>query len=174
MNVLKTIYTQLKADTDITSIVGSGDNCRIFPGIVPQKITNPYIEFDLYNTEPTDTKDGGSKLDTYYIECSCYHKEVMEVITLANNVRGSLDRFSGIDSGNIIDKIIFDSQNGPYFDIEKELFRVDVDLRVRVAVDFGTNNTGSYLFTYIINVNGVQYQTGTFNPLVSNTFNISA
>jgi hypothetical protein len=28
MNVLKTIYTQLKADTDITSIVGSGDNRR--------------------------------------------------------------------------------------------------------------------------------------------------
>ena len=174
MNVLKTIYAQLKADTDITSIVGTGDNCRIYPGIIPQKIANPYIEFDLYNTEPTDTKDGGSKLDTYYIECSCYHKEAMDVITLANNVRGSLDRFSGIDSGNAIDKIIFDSQNGPYFDPERELFRVDVSFRVRVAVDFGTNSSGTFAYTYVINVNGVQDSTGSFNPLDSNTFNISA
>lgn len=35
-------------------------------------------------------------------------------------------------------------------------------------------NSNHYSYTYNINVNGVLNQTGTFNPLDSNTFNISA
>lgn len=170
MNVLKSIYNILSNDVDVSAVVST----RVYPVTTPQKVANPHITFDLYNTDPTDTKDGASKLDVYYIEVSCFHKEALDCVTLANHCRGALDRFSGINSGNVIDKIIFEGQDGPYFDHERELFRVDLDVRVRVRVDFGTNSSGSYLFTYIINVNGVLNQTGTFNPLDSNTFNISA
>lgn len=35
-------------------------------------------------------------------------------------------------------------------------------------------NSGHYSYTYVINVNGVQNATGSYDPLDSNTFNISA
>lgn len=170
MNALKTIYNILINDADVSTIVSD----RVYPTVIPQKQSNPYITFDLYNTDPTDTKDGGSKLDVYFVEISCYHLEAMDSITLANHVRGALDRFAGINSLNVIDKIIYVTQDGPYYDEEKRLFRVDLDFRLRTAVDFGTNSSGSFSYTYVINVNGVQDSTGSFDPLDSNTFNISA
>lgn len=169
MNVLKTIYNLLSADASVSGITGT----RIYPSVVPQKVASPYLQFDCYNTEPTNTKTGGSILDEYMVEVSAYHSDALNCVTLSNYVRAALDRFTGLNAGNVIDKIVFSSMDGPYFDNEKELFRVDINFRVRVKVD-ATNPADPYMVDYEVYVFGSLVDSGEIDPTVNNTFNISA
>ena len=174
MNVLKSIYALIIANTDIQGYVGVGTAARVYPSIVPQKQTKPYISFDCYNTEPTDTKDGVSTIDNYSSEVSVFHKNALDCLTLANLVRSTLDRFKGLNSNNVINSIVFDGNDGPYYDEEAELFRVDIDFRIRAKVDYSGGGSGTYTVTYNVNVNGVLDSSGTFDPTVDNTINITA
>jgi hypothetical protein len=168
MNVLKSIYNILAADASVTGITST----RIYPAVVPQKIADPFIEFDCYNTEPTDTKTSASILDTYFVEVSCYHTSALQAVTLSNYVRAALDRYTGLNAGNVIDKSIFDSQDGPYFDHERELYRVDINFRIRVKMD-ATNPAASYTMSVAVYFNDVLVETVSIDPLINNTINIS-
>ncbi len=174
MNVLKSIYALIIANSDIQAYVGSGTTARVYPSFVPQKQTKPYISFDCYNTEPTDTKDGVSTIDNYSSEVSCFHKNALDCLTLANLVRGTLDRFKGLNSNNVINSIVFDGNDGPYYDEEAELFRVDIDFRIRAKVDYSGSGSGTYLVNFNVYVNDVLDSSGTFDPTIDNTINITA
>lgn len=169
MNVLKSIYNILSNDADVSGIVSS----RIYPAVVPQKIADPYVEFDCYSTEPTDTKTSSSILDVYLIEISAYHTSSLDCVTLSTHIRGALDRYKGLNAGNVIDKFIFDGQDGPYYDHEKELYRVDTNIRARVKID-PTNPAAAYTVDYEVYVFGSLTDSGSFDPTQDVTFNISA
>lgn len=168
MNIAKTIYNLLVNDADVSALIST----RCFPANAPQKGSKPYVVYDIYNVEPTDTKDGASKLDTVYFELSCYGKEVDTVIDINNKVRSAIDRFNGLNSDNVVDKIIFESSDGPYYDEESELFRTDTEYRTRVRVDYGSA-TPTYNVAYVVNVDGVEQASGTLNVLIDQTININ-
>jgi|DEB0MinimDraft_6_1074348.scaffolds.fasta_scaffold34653_3 hypothetical protein len=168
MNIAKTIYNLITNDADLVALIST----RCFPANAPQKGSKPYVVYDIYNTEPTDTKDGASKLDVVYFQISCYGKEVDTAIDINNKIRSAIDRFNGLNSSNVVDKIIFEGSDGPYFDEESELFRTDTDYRTRVRVDYGTT-TPTWNVNYIVNVDGVQQATGALNVLEDQTININ-
>ena len=89
------LYAILKADSDITGMVGSGDNARIYPDFVPQEAKMPHISFNRLNNDPNDTKDGVSALDDIDVDIDIWHNESEKLRLLAGYVRTALDRYSG-------------------------------------------------------------------------------
>ena len=168
MNIAKTLYNLITSDADVSAVIST----RCFPANAPQKGNKPYVVYYIYNVEPTDTKNGASKLDIVYFEISCYSKDAAQSIDINNKIRSAIDRFNGLNSDNVVDKIIFEGSDGPYFDEEAELFRTDTDYRTRVKVDFGTA-TPTWNVGYTVNVDGVLQATGTLNILNDQTININ-
>lgn len=168
MNIAKTLYNLITSDATVSGYIST----RCFPANAPQKGAKPYVVYDIYNIQPTDTKDGASKLDVAYFEISCFAKEPDTAIFINNAIRSAIDRFNGLNSQNVVDKIIYEGSDGPYYDEESELFRTDTDYRTRVKVDFG-NATPTWNVAYTVNVDGVQQATGTLNVLIDETININ-
>jgi hypothetical protein len=167
MNIAKSIYNLITSDSDIAALIGA----RCYPANAPQKAAAPYVVYDIYNIEPTNTKDGQSKLDTAFFNISCYAVSIFDAIDINNKIRAAIDRFNGLNQSNVVDKIIYISSDGAYFDEEAELFRTDTDYRCRVHVDFGSS-TPTWNVNFIINVNGVLNQSLSLNILEDQTINI--
>jgi hypothetical protein len=167
MNIVKTIYNLLAADSGVTTLVST----RIYVGTVPQAIAEPYVFMNIIDTNPQDDKDGASKLDTYFLDIRAYAPTAFAAIDINNAVRSAIDRFTGLNLTNVVDKIIFSGNDGPFFDEEVERFRCDSEYRIRVRVDFGAASP-AWDVDYIVNVNGIETATGTINVLNDVTINI--
>jgi len=166
--VLDAISALLKAASGVTDIVGQ----RIYPSYAPIGVANPYITFEVVDDEPSDTKAGASRLDSYLVQVSCYHKQAKIATNIASQVRGALDRFTGITALNVIDRIKFERVDGVYWEEEQELYRCDMEFMVRCRVDFGSASA-NWEVPYIVNVDGVEQATGNLNVLEDQTININ-
>lgn len=111
MNVGQIIYGVLSAASGVTALVST----RIYPDMAPQNTTFPYIVFQKLQTQPTDTKEGVSKLDKILVQVDCYSNNYDNAHSLAASVRTALDRYTGTINGHVVDKIIFsnDSSGSP-------------------------------------------------------------
>ena len=128
MKVGLAIYNILSNDSDITSLVST----RIFPLVAPQSTEFPFILYDVDENNPSDTKDGVSKLDTIQSTVSCYAKSYSEACDIADKIRTALDRVSGTYNTIRIQSIQFDGLND-IFDDNHELgiYRKALDFNIR-------------------------------------------
>lgn len=69
-----------------------------------------YIVFYRNTTIPYDTKSGRSTLDEAQVQVNCFSKSALGAANLAENVRGALDRKSGIANGVTVQSIQFINQ----------------------------------------------------------------
>lgn len=111
MNVGQIIYGVLSATAGVTALVST----RIYPDMAPQNVTFPYIVFQKLQTQPTDTKEGVSKLDKILVQVDCYSNNYDNAHSLAAAIRTALDRYTGTINGHVVDRIIFsnDSSGSP-------------------------------------------------------------
>ncbi|MBL4654121.1 MAG: DUF3168 domain-containing protein [Flavobacteriales bacterium] len=96
---------------------------RIYPQRISQNDKLPAITYSYVDNLPINDKDGVSKLDTITIDVDIWAdggsdtgtgSPYRDMVDLANKVRTALDRFSGTNSGVVIDSIRFDGQQELY------------------------------------------------------------
>lgn len=131
-NIGKAVYGLLSAATGVTNVTST----RIYPDTVPQNAAFPYVVFQVIGTQPTDSKDGVSKLDVVRIQVDCYSTDYDTTDTLSTAVRAALDRYAGTPSGSsvVIDKIVFTNQVSGNPDIDLRVFWTSLDFDIRVRL----------------------------------------
>lgn len=102
-NITSAIRNILTSNTDITDVV----SIRIYPVILPQNAVLPAITIQLLQSEVHDTLGGMAGLFEAEIQVDVYSLNKQEVQDIAENVRLSLQAYSGINLGVSIKGIHF-------------------------------------------------------------------
>ena len=105
------VYRILVNTTGVTNYVGN----RIRPEVIKDSsATLPYIVYGIRNTEPENTKQATSKMDTTTVVIISVHNDYAELSDLGTEVRTALDYSSNITDG--ISKIFFQTEDFEYED----------------------------------------------------------
>ena len=104
------IYQLLKSNTDITDIVGSGDDCRIYPLVNTQEYEIPYIVYSTVYTKANATKSGVSTLDEVTYQIDIVTLLPSQTTALAELVRETLDYATYNSNGVNVQQIYFTDQ----------------------------------------------------------------
>ena len=117
----KSLYYLLKNAAAVTAIVGTGDNARIYPLRLPQKLAFPAITYQQITNVPTNQKDAVSGFDKVYFDVDCWSKDYDQVIALGAAVRAALDRITITSQGETVNMIVFQREVDG-FDNNAEIF----------------------------------------------------
>jgi len=101
------IVTILKAESDITDMVGAGANARIRPKVLPEDTELPAILYTVVDFESITTKDSWNDWDNYNILIDSFAWSNVDAWTLAEHVRAALERKTGTVSGTTFHTVIF-------------------------------------------------------------------
>jgi len=112
------IYNLLSNDATVSGFVGT----KIYPYLAVDDIVYPYIAYKQEGLEPTDDKDGVSRLDTITYEVEMWHTDIIELKTLADAVRDVLDRYTGTVEGLNIQSVKFNAENTDYMDDKGRIY----------------------------------------------------
>lgn len=85
-----TIRAILIADATLSAQVAQ----RIFPDTIPQGTIFPCVAYTVIGTEPTNTKEGASRLDNIRIQFDIYSASYDTSVTISERVRTLLDGYS--------------------------------------------------------------------------------
>ena len=91
MKVGKAIYSAITGDGTLAGLVST----RVYPDRAVQQATLPYIVYTSIDTQPTDTKDGGSMLDVIRVQVDTFASTYDSANTISERVRTVLDRETG-------------------------------------------------------------------------------
>ena len=122
------IYSLLSSNGALSAQVGT----RIYPDIAPQNTAFPFCVYTEISTDPTDTKDGASKLDVKRLQIDVYSRSYDTTNTIAELVRAVLDRYSGTNSGVNVDKIWYDDEQTGSYDADMYVFWRSLDFQMRI------------------------------------------
>lgn len=134
MELGKAIYNLLSTNSDVSALVGT----KIFPMVAPTKTIFPFIIYETYNDNPTNEKDGVSKLDEFDVRITGYHQSYETLCRISSAIRLSLDRIitypSTIVAGVTLQSVNFenireefDSDSG-----KRGVYRQQLQFKIRV------------------------------------------
>lgn len=156
----KVIYNLLANSSEVTALVST----KIYPNIILDEKAVNYIVYQTNSTTPTDCKDGRSTLDVLSVDILVFAStlDLCNQISLA--VRNTLDRYSGVNSGLTIDKIIFTGDNND-FDEESQIYFKSIQYDVRFKNIYSTlarptNFAAGYTGSTSINLTWTDNATG--------------
>lgn len=124
----KVIYGRLSADATITAIVGS----KIYPDLTPQDVQYPFCVYIITNSTPVDYKDGQSNLEEVQFQVDCYTNSYDTTQELANNIRNSLDRFTGTVNSVEVQTIKYMSSDSQVYNPTLNVYWMSVDFMARM------------------------------------------
>lgn len=105
------IIDRLLADVRISPVVGT----RIFPVHVDQDATLPAIMVTITDVDTNPTKTATSTDDVIELDVTVYSRTAKEAFDVAENVRTSLDNFTGTMGATNVQSLRFDSLNLNHF-----------------------------------------------------------
>lgn len=110
MNIFNGIYGILAADTDVTDILGTGDNMSFFitdeDGDKP-----PFAVYEEDDDDPEPTKDTTSEVDTVGFQILTSGKTAEAAYDLASKTRTAIDRFRGVSNTISFNSINFEDRS---------------------------------------------------------------
>lgn len=124
----KVIYDLLSSDGTVSGLVST----RIYPDTVPQNAEFPFVSYAVISTQPTDTKEGASKLDVVSVQVDIYSRSYSTTQTIAAAARSALDRYSGTNNSVKVDKIIFADQGSGAYEPEVGVYWITQDYTIRI------------------------------------------
>ncbi len=116
MSAAVVIYQILSAETDITDIVGSGNDCRVFPAVSNKNYDIPYITYQQIVNVPNPSKSGVSTLDEDVYQINIAAKTRAQCDTLAELVRIALDYATGTYSGSVLQLCVYQTQRDLWYE----------------------------------------------------------
>ena len=111
----KVIYNILTNDSDVSAIIST----KVYNSLAVEDVAYPYVVYELSGREFDDTKDGKSELDTLDYNIEIYSETLNEVNDLALKIRNALDRYSGTNSGLVIQSVHFTAEDVGYSDVDR-------------------------------------------------------
>lgn len=123
----KAIYALLYANADILAAVGT----RIFPDMATQDAAYPFIVYTIDDTDPSDTKDGVSGLDTVTARVTTYATKYTDAVDIAEDARTALDRKTGTYATVPIQSIRFQSQASAAMNFDKHVYIIEQMYAIR-------------------------------------------
>ena len=130
MNIAKVFFSLLTNDATFAGLVST----KVYPDFAPQTVTLPYCVVSVIGVDPSDTKDGVSKLDIIGVQLDIYANNYDTGLSIADAARAALDRYSGTNNGQVIDSIRFDGQTSGQFNYELKTFWCSQDYNVRMKL----------------------------------------
>tara|TARA_S200002703_G_scaffold158352_1_gene168476 strand:+ start:1108 stop:1518 length:411 start_codon:yes stop_codon:yes gene_type:complete len=124
----KAIYSILSGNATVSGLVST----RIYPVVVPQDTSFPFVVFTITSEEPSHSKDGVSGLDVISFQVDCYGLEYDENTTLANAVRTALDFYKGTIGGQNVQRIRFQDVSDGEYDEDLGVFWKSLDFDARL------------------------------------------
>lgn len=124
------IYTIFSQDATIAGLVST----RIYPDIATQTAAYPFIVYGVEGTEPSDTKDGVSRLDVVTVSVMVYAKSYSTAGEIASACRSAFDRYSGSAAGENIQSVRFVNQMSHQMELDKHIFIVEQNYNVRLLL----------------------------------------
>jgi len=130
MDIGKAIYNILSENVAVAAIVDT----RIFPNVATQSESFPFIIYDVQSDSPEDTKDGVANLDITNMMVSAYSDSYSNATEIAGTIREALDRYSGTNSGVVINTIVFEGYNDVFDDMSGSdgIYRKSLDFKIRI------------------------------------------
>lgn len=117
MSAEAAIYAKLSGTAGITALVGSGNDCRVYPNQALAGCALPYIVFKQDNTsQVNDTKDGASVTDEQDYILLIVGATFTAARQLSELVRTTLDQAEGVMGGITVQVIDFRNENADYMD----------------------------------------------------------
>jgi len=93
------LRTILANDADVTALVGSGSNARIYPMLVPENGTYPCITYqEISYIIPRGLVNAAGPATSRY-QFNCWARTALAAKELAEAVRGGLDGYQGAVGG---------------------------------------------------------------------------
>ena len=124
----KVIYGKLSQESTVVAIVGQ----KIYPDLTPQDVQYPFCVYTIVNSTPVDFKDGQSNLEEVQFQIDCYTQSYDTTQELANNVRNSLDRFTGTVNGIDVQTIKYMSSDSEVYNPTLNVYWMSVDFMARI------------------------------------------
>jgi len=124
----KVIYGKLSQESTVVAIVGQ----KIYPDLTPQDVKYPFCVYTIVNSTPVDFKDGQSNLEEVQFQIDCYTQSYDTTQELANNVRNSLDRFTGTVNGIDVQTIKYMSSDSEVYNPTLNVYWMSVDFMARI------------------------------------------
>lgn len=78
----ETFIDMLQATASITTLVGSGDDARIYPLLLPQAPVFPAITYQVISGPRDYTQDGADRVVTWRVQANCYGNDYAEAKAL--------------------------------------------------------------------------------------------
>ncbi len=91
MSWLTDIVARLLANGTLAALVGT----RIYAQVAPADATTPYIVWQRTSVQRVDSHDGASGLATQMYQVNCFDEDYLDVLAVADAVRGAIDGFDG-------------------------------------------------------------------------------
>jgi hypothetical protein len=85
------IFTKLSADAAVTALIGSGDACRLYPGIAPAGVAVPYVVWQEISSSPDLTLGEASASARRMVQFSCVAATYIAAVALASAIVAALD-----------------------------------------------------------------------------------
>lgn len=93
-NVKAAIYAHLKTKGAVTSIVGTGDNLRVYPGRIPDRAGLPYIRvYEITGTREHELAHAVGLVEGR-VQFDCWDDDPLSAYSLADAVRGAMDHIA--------------------------------------------------------------------------------
>ena len=134
------IVAYAKTKTDITTLIGTGDNARIYPMIAPQKTTTPYIVFEKISNNHQHQLSGSSGFSRARIQFNVWSDTYLQAQTLAEKIRLTFDGLHGIYMGDVFVQSVLQMDDDDLLDQDPEKQIAD-SYGVRMDYEFWFNET---------------------------------
>lgn len=99
------VFNLLSADPDVTALVGSGTEARIYPTLGRQGGVFPQIVWQEIVTVASQTHDDCQKLDRTDLQFSCYAETAIQAYQLRTYVRAALVEIGAMDGIKCINPV---------------------------------------------------------------------
>ncbi len=127
MSAIKAVRRLLLNNISITGMIGQ----KVYGNVIPQGVLETAVKLQVMNVEPSDTKDGRSELDVYFLQVTIFSPSAEDASELDEKIRDVIDRYRGVVAGVDVEHIVFITSKTGWDDDAKE-HRVDTDYKIRI------------------------------------------
>ena len=125
----------IKSRTDITDLIGTGNNARIYTMIAPQDTDTPYIKFEKISNVHQHQLSGSSEFSRARIQFNTWSDTYLESQTLAEKIRLNMDGFHTAYMGTVFVQSVLLLDDDDVLDQDPEK-QIDDSYGVRMDYEF--------------------------------------
>ena len=138
MSIESALYDKLTGTAALTALIGSGNDCRLYPELAPASTTKPYVTFSTISTTRSRHFAGitNSQVDFARVQVDIWAATSVSRRDTAEAVRDAMDGFSGAMGDEALDVRRVEvvgpqmQMDAPFGDDEVPTYRAILELEI--------------------------------------------